>query len=269
MLEQAQRLDPGIGTQFNIGVCKEKLGRLGSAWRDFEEVAQLARASGKSQREAAARAKLDALRSRVAVFVVRSEEPGDVTIKVDGATLRRDSWAFVPVDPGEHRIEATAPTKEPWSKTLTAPPEGQKLEVVVPHLTVVQRTQIVTVTQESSNKRRTLGFILGGVGVAGVAAAAVTGIMLLGAKSTADERCSPKCVDAAGNFDAEGADAVKRGQTLLPINAVAWGVAAAGLGAGAFFILTAPSSASSTPGGTSARVDALVSPQGGALRVRF
>ena len=28
MLEEAQRLDPGIGTQFNIAVCQQQLGRL-------------------------------------------------------------------------------------------------------------------------------------------------------------------------------------------------------------------------------------------------
>src|SRR5205814_375900 len=158
----------GIGTQFNIAVCQQQLGKLGSAWRNFEQVVQLAGASGKKQREEAARAKLDALKTQVPTLVVRSEEPGDVIVKVDGAIVKRESWDFVPVDPGEHTVDASAPTKQSWSKKVPAPATGTKLEIVIPKLTVVERTQVVTVTKETSNKRRTLGFILGGVGVAGV-----------------------------------------------------------------------------------------------------
>lgn len=245
MLEEAQRLDPGIGTQFNIAVCQQQLGRLGSAWRNFERVAELARASGKKQREDAARAKLDELRPKVPRFVIRSEEPGDVTVKVDGAVIARDAWPFVPLDPGKHHVDATAPTKQAWSKDFEAPAESSSLDVVVPKLGVVQETRVVTLEDKSSG-RRTLGFVLGGVGIAGVAAAAVTGVMLLNAKSTADDRCTPRCIDANGRFDQEGADAVSRGETLLPINAVAWGIAIVGLGVGSFFVLTAPSSSSKT-----------------------
>jgi hypothetical protein len=265
-LQEAQRLDPGIGTQFNIAVCEEQLGRLGSAWRDFAQVVQLARASGKKQREEAARAKLEALRARVPTLVIRSAESGDVTVKVDGDAIKTEAWSFVPVDPGDHTVEANAPTKKSWTTTVHAPAVGTKLEVLVPVLDVVQRREVVTV--ETSNKRRTLGFILGGVGVAGVAAAAVTGVMLLQAKLTADERCTPRCITADGKFDQEGADAVSRGNTLLPINAVAWGVAILGLGAGAFFILTSPS-AKASASTTTPRVDATLAPRGGTLRLTF
>lgn len=241
MLEEAQRLDPGIGTQFNIAVCQQQLGRLGSAWRNFERVAELARATGKKQREDAARAKLDELRPKVPRIVIRSEEPGDVTVKVDGAVVAKDAWSFIPVDPGKHRVDATAPTKQPWGKDVDAPAESRAVDVVIPKLSVVQETRVVTV-EDTGSGRRTLGFVLGGVGVAGLAAAAVTGVMLLNAKSTADDRCKPRCIDATGKFDQEGADAVSRGETLLPINGVAWGVAIVGIGLGTFFILTSSSS---------------------------
>lgn len=267
MLEEAQRLDPGIGTQFNIAVCQEQLGKLGSAWRNFERVAELARASGKKQREEAARAKLDELKPKVPRFVIRSEEPGDVTVKVDGVVIAKDAWSFVPLDPGKHHVDATAPTKRAWSKDVDAPPPSSSVDVVVPKLDVVQETRVVTLEDKSSG-RRTLGFVLGGVGIAGVAAAAVTGVMLLSAKSTADERCTPRCIDANGRFDQEGADAVSRGETLLPINAVAWGIAIVGLGLGTFFVLTAPSSSSSS---SSTKASATLTPArgGGGLSFTF
>jgi len=58
------------------------------------------------------------------------------------------------------------------------------------------------------------------------------------AHATAAERCTPKCIDAKGTFDPTGADAVSRGRTLLPINAVVWAFAVAGIGAGTFLVLT-------------------------------
>jgi hypothetical protein len=243
--EAAQRLDPGIGTQFNIGVCNQKLGKLATAWRAFEEVEAAARAAGKNQRREAARARLDALRPRLSVLRVRSDEPEEVLLKIDGVIVPKASWQFWPVDPGDHKIEASAPAKNSWVRATRAPAEGQTEDLVVPRLAVAEgKTTVVSVT----DKRRTVGYVLGGVGVLGVAASVVTGLMLLDAQSTADERCTPRCVDSSGKFDQTGADAVSRGTTLLPINAIAWGVAAAGLGAGAYLILKSGKSVSASLG---------------------
>ena len=48
------------------------------------------------------------------------------------------------------------------------------------------KTEIRTVTTETTNTRRTLGYVFGSIGLAGVAAATVTGILILSDKSTAD-----------------------------------------------------------------------------------
>ncbi|MDB5220288.1 MAG: hypothetical protein JWO86_8215 [Myxococcaceae bacterium] len=246
-LEAAQRLDPGIGTQFNIAVCHEKLGRLATAWRTFEEVEVAARAAGKTQRRQAARARLDAIRPRLSVLRVRSDEPDEVLLKIDGVIVPKASWQFWPVDAGDHKVEASAPAKHSWVATTRAPAAGQTDDLVVPRLAVAEgKTTLVSVT----DKRRTLGYVLGGVGVLGVAASVVTGLMLLDAKSTADERCAPRCVDSSGKYDPTGADAVSRGKTLLPINAIAWGVAAAGLGAGTYLILTSGKTTTASLGPT-------------------
>src|SRR4051794_35386626 len=52
---ESQRLDPGIGTAFNLADCYEKSGHVASAWALFLEVVSQARASGESDREAAAK----------------------------------------------------------------------------------------------------------------------------------------------------------------------------------------------------------------------
>jgi hypothetical protein len=239
-LEEAQRLDPGIGTQFNLAICYAKTGRLALAWRNFRQVELLAGAAGKKERATAARAQLEELRQRVAHVSLRVAVPSAVTVRIDGDVVLAEDLAFVPLDPGEHKIEVTAAARRPFEDTVTISAEGEGYEVLVPTLAPLEKTQteIRTVMEETTNTRRTLGYVFGGVGLVGVATATVTGIMILSDKSTADDRCKPDCVTPTGEVDSEGADAVQRGKTLLPINVVAWVVAAVGLGAGGFFLLT-------------------------------
>lgn len=238
-LEEAQRIDPGIGTQFNLAICYSKTGRLALAWRNFRQVEVLAGAAGKKERADAARAKLEELRPRVAHVSLRVADPASVTVRVDGEVISPAELAFVPLDQGEHKIEVVAAVRKPFEETVTVLAEGEGHEVVVPSLAPLEsRTEIRTITEETTNTRRTLGYVFGGVGLVGVATATVTGILILSDKSTADERCKPDCVTATGEVDRTGADAVQRGKTLLPINVVAWVVAAAGVGVGGFFLLT-------------------------------
>lgn len=240
MLEETQRIDPGIGTQFNLAICYAKTGRLALAWKNFRQVETLAGAAGKKERAEAARVKLDELRVRVTIVAVRLPKGGAVTVSVDGEVVPASELLFIPLDPGEHKVQASAPGRIGFEKVVTVTAaEGERHEVVVPVLAPLEMmTEIRTVTTETTNTRRTLGYVFGSIGLAGVAAATVTGILILSDKSTADERCKPDCVTATGEVDSTGADAVQRGKTLLPINVVSWVVAGAGLGAGAFFLLT-------------------------------
>ncbi len=242
--QEAERLDPGVGTQFNIAVCQEKIGQTASAYRHFEEVATLAHASGKKQREDAARQKLTELAPRLAVFVISTRDQGEVLVKVDGAIVPKEKWSAYPVDPGAHHVEAIAALKEPWKGDFPAPGSGQKAEVVVPMLVAAQG-KTVTITRQSSNTRRTLGYVVGSVGIAGLVVAGVTSVMILNDHSTAKDNCTAppvaggsenRCaVDANGS--SPGADAVNQGRTLVPINAIAWGVGIVGVGVGTFLVL--------------------------------
>ncbi len=240
--ERAQRLDPGVGTQFNIAVCHQKLGHLAVAYRNFVEVQRFAHAAGKTQREDAAKQKLEDLTPKLSYLVIASQDPEDVLVRVDSEIIDKAAWSFIPVDAGTHRIEASAPNRKSWVSDVAAPPSGQHADVMVPVLLTVEG-KTVTVTKETTNTKRTAGYVVGGVGVVGLAAAGVTGLMILDAKSTANKHCNQPpdnhCVDPTTGFqDKTGTDAVTQGKTLVPINWVAWGVGVAGIGVGAFLSLT-------------------------------
>lgn len=231
-LEEAQRRDPGIGTELNIAICDEQLGRLAEAWRHYTNVVRLSHAVGKTQREETTRQRLVALEARLSRLTLTAAAPAGLTVRVDGSVIPATEWGFVPLDGGEHRIEAEAAARKPWSTTLSAPPPGETARVAIPELSPLEAPRVVTVTRETTNGRRTAALVLGGIGAVGVVTAVVTGVILLGDKASADESCKPVCTSQAA------VDDVNEGRALLPINGISWGIAAVGLGVGAFLFLT-------------------------------
>jgi hypothetical protein len=241
-LEESQRLDPALGTEFNLALCDEKIGKLAAAWRHQSSVVKLAHATGKKGREDAARERLAALAPHVPHLVVATSQPG-VVVKVDGEIVDSEAFAFYAVDAGPHTVEASAPGKQPWSQSVAVPDTpadgaGPAVPVQVP-LLVALAAKTVTVEKETTNVKRIAAWAIGGLGLAGIATAGVTGVLILNAKSTAQSDCTPVCATQSGR------DAVSTGKTLLPINTVAWIVGGVGLGAGVtLFFLSKPTSPS-------------------------
>src|SRR4029079_14056302 len=69
-LAKSQTLDPGMGTQFRLAECYEKLGRLASARDQYNSVADAAKAAGKPDREALSRRRAASLEARVAKLTI-------------------------------------------------------------------------------------------------------------------------------------------------------------------------------------------------------
>jgi hypothetical protein len=134
--EASYRLDPGIGTNFNLADCLEHTGRIASAWAHFLDVVAATRAANQNDRELVARARASALEPRLPRLVVNASAPIlGLTVRRDGIPLPETSWGTaVPVDPGEHVIEATAPGKKTWSTTLTVAATPDTTSLSVPEL---------------------------------------------------------------------------------------------------------------------------------------
>jgi serine/threonine-protein kinase len=134
-LEASQRLDPGVGTLLNLGDCYEHVGRTASAWLRFREAASAAVSAGQTEREQIARERALALEGKIAKLVVRPPaRPADsLQIARDGSPIDPALWGqAIPVDPGPHEIEASAPHKKPWRTTIEVTPNA--VEVAVPDL---------------------------------------------------------------------------------------------------------------------------------------
>ncbi|MBW2522937.1 MAG: hypothetical protein JRI23_02115 [Deltaproteobacteria bacterium] len=137
---ESHRLDPQLGTLMNLADCYEKWGKTASAWISFVEAEGIARKK-KDRRARIARKRAEGLEGRLQKMQLEvAERPEGLKITRNGAEVRPPMWGSeLPVDPGEHVIEATAPGYETWSTTVTVS-EGDELAVVE-----------VPVLEESSN----------------------------------------------------------------------------------------------------------------------
>jgi len=136
-LAASERLESSVGTLLNLGDCREKLGKLASAWAAFRKAEAMARRTGgddKRQAEAARRAAQ--LEPRLPNLVI------EVPARVDGLVVRRGSevvddasWgSALPVDPGSYEVIAEAPGYVPWHMTVQVSAGGKRQVVSVPRL---------------------------------------------------------------------------------------------------------------------------------------
>jgi hypothetical protein len=122
---QSLELDPGMGTQFRLAECYEKLGRLATAYEQYQSVADAAQEAGKKDRETVARKRADALEPRIArLTIVMSpalrEVPG-LEVMRDGTAVPKELWGTPSyIDPGDHVVTIKATGRLPLESKLWA-----------------------------------------------------------------------------------------------------------------------------------------------------
>lgn len=178
-LAESQRLDPAPGTAVSIGECLEKLGRLADALQAYRDALDLMRTG--DDRIAPVKAQVSALEKRVPRLTVAmvAGAPGGTKVVRDGVELGEASMgAALPVNPGQHIIEVTAPGHEP-RKHVVKLGEGETRELRVEPGAPTQPTSPTADSttpaeagpRDSANgsRARTAGYIVGAVGLTGVA----------------------------------------------------------------------------------------------------
>ena len=199
----------------------------------------LARAAGSREREELAAQKAKALEPKLSRLAIK------VTGDASGISITRDGEAVeaaelgvaIPVDPGKHVVEASAPGKKPFSQAIEIGAEADSKVVEIPELEAGDAGGgpggDAAARKSDGSTQRTIGLVLGGAGVVGVAVGAVFGLQ---ASSKWDDAKS-KCDDYPYECGAEGvdlADDAKSSATISTIGFIAGGALLAG-GAALFF----------------------------------
>jgi hypothetical protein len=209
-LAESQQLDPGTGTLLALGLCHEGAGKLASAWRELVEVLDESEKAGRADRAKLARQHIPSIEPQLSKLTVRVSDGGaaGLRVRVDGEEVPPARWGSgLPVDPGDHIVDATADGQAPWKtsvhvgdnadqQTASLPPQ---MNGVPPAATATATTTAPPEQSPPSNTTRTVGFVVGGAGIVAVGVGAYFGVRALGDRSDATGLCpSSPCTDPNG-----------------------------------------------------------------------
>lgn len=248
-LADSHKLDPASGTLLALALCHEKQGHTASAWAAYVDAANLARRDGRRDREETAQRRAAELEKQLARLTIDLSPAAraitGIDVKRDGQSVPASAIGSpLPIDPGEHVIEASAPRKRPTRLTVRIEPSNATA-VTIPDLAdevaaaPASADPVHAEEPRGFHPRRTLGVIIGGVGLASIAAGGLFGMQAFSKADESRERCpSSRCSDRSAldlNDDARAA---------ATLSNVFIGVGAAAAVAGAVLFFTAPTSRS-------------------------
>jgi hypothetical protein len=190
-LEESDRLDPGMGTEYRLAECYESAGKITSAWTVFRAVADAAQREGKGERAAVAIRRAADLAPRLPMVLVEvrdASSPPGLQVLRDGKSIPAAELNHkFPVDPGEHLISAKAPGRIGWARSISAP-ERTTTVVIIPALgdgsspsspvsmLTAEPTPLPPPATEGLSTPRIAALAAGGVGVAGLVVGTVFGL---------------------------------------------------------------------------------------------
>lgn len=254
MLEQSQKIDPGLGTMLNLALCYEELGRTASAWGLFREVAARAKGTPRADRVQTAQEHADALAPKLSYLEVRVSPKARVqglVVAVDGKP--RDPQLYgvaLPADPGEHVVEATAPGRGPLTVKIVLGATSDRKSVEVGELEPLPAPSPEPVKElrptnpeppaPSATGQKTLGWILIGSGAVLVGTGAAFGVLAV-KQNEESVQCGK---DPACDFDHGYAWANRYAwvaNITLPLGLISAGV-------GTYLLVSAPKQPASAPG---------------------
>lgn len=278
-LEESQRLDPGGGTLLHLALCREHEGKIATAWATYQEALATARRDNRKDRAKIAQARIEVLQARLPKMRIKvsgkNRKLAGFRVTRDEAVIGEAQWGeSFPVDPGTRTISARADGYKAWSTTVDVAIANTETTIDIPDLEAEEATPPSTQPATSGEKppvgdapdpragdtQRTLGLVVGGVGVVSVVVGSVFGFMSIAKHSEADEKCKApdfKLCSRAGIATGEDADTLGNVSTIAFI---AGGLFVVG---GAALYFTAPSSRL-----RAVRVAPQIGVQGGGLSLR-
>jgi hypothetical protein len=190
------KLDPGLGTLLNLATCHEAEGKTASAWAEFSEASSRARRDADNDRAQLAEEHVRSLEPKLAhISIALAPGPAlaGLVIKFDGRELSSAALGVqIPVDPGQHQVEATAPGKQGYALGVEAPGPAGSTTVTVPRLQdvpgatapVAAVPHAASTNPEAQPAAATAPAASGASHTAVIASGVATGVFLVGAVAT-------------------------------------------------------------------------------------
>jgi hypothetical protein len=199
-------LEHKTGTLLNLADCYEKMGLFASAWARFIEAKSAAQRAGQAERAEFAQEHAAALESKLSkLTIVVSGAKADLHVTRDGSPVDPAALGIaLPIDPGDHVVEATAPGKVAWKGTVPVGPEAKSASIEIPPLAdapVASAPQAAPSAPAAeappsqgahggASTRQILGIGIAGAGAIAVVAGGVFGFVAMSKKSDSNQYCN-------------------------------------------------------------------------------
>jgi hypothetical protein len=186
--------EPSVGAMLNVATCSARENRLAQAQAEYRALLVLNEATSDAERrknvDARAREAIRGLAPRVPTLELSiTPAPEALVIELDGKPFERSRLGSAqPVDPGEHVIAVSARGFAPLEKRITLRESERKR-----HALELSATADPPRRDEGNEMRALLGWITGGIGVAGIA----SGGALLGVAALRASEIEELCGDGA------------------------------------------------------------------------
>jgi hypothetical protein len=257
---ESDKLSPGAGTLLNLGGCYEKNGQTASAWATYADAASEADKANRKDWATKAKARMTALQpylSKLSIVVPASSQVDGLEVKRDGVVVGASSYGVpIPVDPGPHVIDASAPGRKKWSNVVQVGAKKDQIAVTLPLLevdtTAAPPTPIVAATpaapppaqnqptepvdKSRGKTQRIVGIAVAGVGVVGVAVGSIFGLVAIGKKGDTNGNCNSDL----SRCNTAGENAMSSARSSATISTVGFIAGGALLVGGIVLYVTAP-----------------------------
>jgi len=261
LFDKSQKASASFGALYNLGECNDHLGNFATAWTSYKAAVSFARRSN-DKRGDDADAKAKALEPKLSMLTVVSSHPvPGLVVKRDGVDVTNTVGVELPIDPGKHTIEASAPGYKTATVEVTIGTSAEKKSQEVPELTKdasgaggdnatggasptgsggasptgsggAGGSESTGTGGADAGPSKGMpgvmigGLVVGGVGAAGLLLGAIMGGVAIGAKGDVEAACPNSTCSTQ-----EGKDALstaKTDATVSTIGFIAGGVLAAG-----------------------------------------
>ena len=244
--QQVRAVRDTASIEYRVATCHEGLGEPALAYGAYRAAVALGRDDPRSvDVSLAASGRLDALAKRLALLTLETPRPwlAGLDVRVDDTPVTAATVEPVPLVPGRHVVDATAPGALPFRRAIVVA-EGEPLSLAVD--LQPGPAPAASVPEPRGDSRTVAGWFAAGGGVALLAASAVLLVVRHDDIAALDRAC-PGGLCPAG-ADASDLDATRTRALVEGPVAVACGVAGlAAAGVGAYLLVARHGSMATTP----------------------
>jgi len=258
--DAAYKKDQQLGTLLNLAYCHKEQGATWLSWVEFKEAEVKAVELKRNDRRDFARQRMAELERSLARVVIEPQQKVELTevLVEDRRVPEAEKGIVFATETGERKLTFRAKGKKQVVKLFTIVKSERPQRIAVPPMedqeeVFAEETPSPRAPDEQpkpapsarrgeeahdGSAQKTVAIVLAGVGLVGIGAGTVTGLMTLSNPCTkgAKEKDRSGCPN-----DQEGRDKASQGETTGMISNVSFGVGGAALVAALVLYLTAPS----------------------------